>query len=410
MKPRIWIVSELYYPEETTTGYFLTRIGEGLAAENEVHAVCARPTYSERGVPVAWGEIRNGVAIHRMRSTRFAKDSPLGRICNLVTFTAAACMLCAARLRRGDRVLVVTNPPSVPPLIALIAWVKGCKSVLLIHDVYPEVLVATGHVRAGGMIDRLVAALVRRTYAAFSRVVVLGRDMADLTSAKLGGRDERIVVIPNWGDTDEIAPLDRETNPFIRTNNPPGSTVLQFSGNLGRTHNIETVLEAARLVADDARILFQFVGGGGKGGIVAGAADRHNIQALERQPRHALNAMLSAGDCAIIGFVDGMLGVSVPSRMYNLMAAGTPIVAMANARSELALVVLEEECGWVLAPDDAEGLASLARHLTTPEGKAEARRRGANGRDAAEARYSFPVVVRKYRELFAGIGGSQLVV
>lgn len=406
MKPRLWIVSELYYPEETSTGYFLTRIGEGLAAENEVHAVCARPTYSERDVPVAWGETRNGVVIHRTLSTRFAKDAPLGRLCNLVTFTVAACFLCAARFRRGDRVLVVTNPPSVPPLIAMIAWIKGCKSVLLIHDVYPEVLVATGHVRAGGLVDRLLGALIRATYAAFDQIVVLGRDMAELAAAKLGKRDERILVIPNWGDVDEIVPLDRETNPFIRINNTPGSTILQFSGNLGRTHNIETVLEAARLVADDPRIVFQFVGGGGKDGVVAQAAERSNIQALKRQPRYSLNAMLSAGDCAIIGFVDGMLGVSVPSRMYNLMAAGTPIVAMANPRSELAMVVSEEECGWVLAPDDADGLASLARFLTTPDGKVEARRRGAKGRSAAEARYSFPVACSKYLRIFSESTGT----
>jgi len=85
---RLWVVSELFYPEETSTGYFLTKIAEGLAGELEVHAICSRPTYSERELEVPWSETHKGVHIHRMRSTRFHKDRLPGRILNAATFSA----------------------------------------------------------------------------------------------------------------------------------------------------------------------------------------------------------------------------------------------------------------------------------------------------------------------------------
>src|SRR6185312_10860235 len=109
-RPRLWVVSELYYPEETSTGYFLTRIAEGLAGRFEVHAVCGRPSYSQRGTVVPWHEAHHGVEIHRMRATLFDKDRIIGRLLNVATFSLAASLFCLMQLRRGDRVLVVTNP------------------------------------------------------------------------------------------------------------------------------------------------------------------------------------------------------------------------------------------------------------------------------------------------------------
>src|SRR3989337_4519653 len=177
-KRRIWIISELYYPEETSTGYFLTRIAEGLADRFEVHAVCSRPTYSERHVQVPWREMRGGVEIHRMRSTRLDKDWIFGRILNLMTFTLATFFACLIQLRRGDQLLVVTNPPTIAPVVGMIARLKGARAVLLVHDVYPEVLVATGVLRGGSWSARLLGRLTSATYSLYDKVVVLGRDMA----------------------------------------------------------------------------------------------------------------------------------------------------------------------------------------------------------------------------------------
>src|SRR5690606_7012458 len=101
----------------------------------------------------------------------------------------------------------------------------------------------------------------------------------------------------------------------------------------------------------------------------------------------------SSSDATVISFVDGMYGLSVPSRMYNVMAAGVPIVAVADPRAELSLTVAEGGAGWVLEPRTSAGLAELLRRLVTPEGQAEARDRGAAGRALVERRFTLAAVL-----------------
>jgi glycosyltransferase involved in cell wall biosynthesis len=370
--PRLWVVSELYYPEETSTGYFLTKISEGLADTYDVHAICSRPTYSERDLSVPWRERHGGVEIHRMRSTRLSKDSVAGRILNLLSFTILAGLFCLLRFRRGDRVLVVTNPPTIPPLVGLLARFKRVRAYLLIHDVYPEVLIATGLIRPEGLPSRLLGKLTTATYRLYYRIIVLGRDMEVVARKRLGMDAARVTIIPNWGDVDWVQPMDADRNPFTAAYNPDRRMVVQFSGNIGRTHDIESVLAAAEVLKDRSNIQFQFVGSGGKVGLV-GSASSANIAHLPRQPREMLGPMLASADAVVISFVDGMLGVSVPSRMYNVMAAGTPIIAMAHPDSELAQVVREEACGWVVPPGDVAALVAIVEHLATSEGQSEAR-------------------------------------
>lgn len=403
-KPRLFVVSELYYPEETSTGYFLTRIAEGLVDDFDVIAVCARPTYSARELDVEFRAEHNGVSIFRMRSTRFDKDLVLGRLLNLVTFSVAAFLFCVLRLARGDRVLVVTNPPTVPPLVGLAARLRGASATLLVHDVYPEVLVATGVISRNRLLARALGACATAMYRLFDQIVVLGRDMEALIRGRLGASTDNISIIPNWGDVDEIVPIDPQYNSFTETHNPHGATIVQFSGNIGRTHDPESLLEAAERLKDRSDIVFQFIGYGGKASLVRdpSSSQHGNVAYLPRQPRDMLNGMLSAADVVVIPFVPGMLGVSVPSRMYNVMAAATPILALADPQSELAQVVREENCGWALTCGDVDGLVATLLYLATPEGKQDAVNRGLNGRAAAVRRFSLPKILGQFRDVLHG--------
>ena len=401
---RLWVVSELYYPEQTSTGYFLTRIAEGLAASMPVEVVCGQPTYSEHGVRAPACEERGGVRIHRVRATHFGKDRLVMRALNIVTLTLSVAWFALFHFRRGDRLLIVTNPPTLPPLVGLIARWKSMDAHLLVHDVYPEVLAATGFMRRDSVPYRLLERLFSATFALYGSIVVLGRDMADLVRGKLRGADRRITIIPNWGDVDEIVPLLREDNPFFDLNRIEASCVIQFSGNIGRTHDVETIIAAARELRERNDILFVFAGYGGKTDVIGQAiasGELPNIRLLPRQPRELLGPMLASATATIISFVDEMKGLSVPSRMYNVLAAGTPIIAIADKDSELALVVGEEKAGWVLPTSDAQALLALIMRIAGPSGIEEAARLGANGRAAVEARYTFKSVIDRFHALIS---------
>lgn len=407
---RIVVISELFYPEETSTGYFVSRIAEGLARAFDVTAICSRPTYSERDLEVPYRETHAGVRILRTRSTRFDKDRMLGRLINLVTFTLASTWLCLRTIRRGDCVLVLTNPPTLPPIVGLIARFRRARPHLLVHDVYPEVLFATGLLSRGSFVARLLGRMTGATYRLYDRVIVLGRDMAELAQRRMGDAADRVTIIPNWGDVDEVRPIAREENPFALLHNPRGKIIVQFSGNIGRTHDIETILAVAERLRVRDEFAFQFIGSGGKALLV----DRHgqalpNVALLPRQPREMLPGMLAGAHALLIAFVDDMLGVSVPSRMYNFMASGTPIIAMAHPDSELARTVAEEDCGWVIDAGDSAGLQRIVEHLASERGQIEAREKGMRGREAAISRYSPQTVIDSFAKLFIDQEGRRAV-
>ena len=176
-RSKLWVVSELYYPEETSTGYILTRIAEGMADRFDVHALCGQPSYSARGLRAPATEVRNGVMIRRCRATTLNKDVLLLKLLNLATITLSMFWNALWRLRRDDMVIVVTNPPSLPFLVALACRLRRARLVLLIHDVYPEVLSAAGMLHPSSFASRLGGRLNRWLYRSAERVVVLGRDM-----------------------------------------------------------------------------------------------------------------------------------------------------------------------------------------------------------------------------------------
>jgi glycosyltransferase involved in cell wall biosynthesis len=397
----VWIVSELYYPEETSTGYFLTVLAERLAGHFPVRVLCSQPTYSSRGAVAPRREIRHGVRIRRCRGTRLDKDVLPFRVVNLLSISLSIFAGALAGFRRGDRVIVVTNPPLLPPLVLLAARLRGARTVLLIHDVYPEVLVAAGFAAPRSMLVRALGGMARRVYAAADRIVCIGRDMRALVAARVpAAQSAKLRVIPNWGDVEAVHPSEPAANPLRARLGLGDRFVVQFMGNMGRTHGIEGLVEAATRLRERTDIHFLFVGWGGRRGwLERTVAERGlgNVTVLGPCPRDELGDYLGAGDLAAIAFLPGMAGVSVPSRMYNVLAAGRPILAVADDESELARVVREERVGWVVPPGNADSLVTTI--VAAAENPAERRAMGTRARAAAEVRYSAAHAERAYRDL-----------
>lgn len=403
-RPRLWVVSELYYPEQTSTGYFLTEIAEGLATSFDVRAVCGQPTYSSAGIVAPRREQRHGVSIFRMRGTHFPKDRIALRLLNVVTLTLATFFFLLVRIRPGDHILAVTNPPSVPPLLALIVKLRRARAVLLVHDVYPEVLVAVGVLSPGSLIVRTMNRVMKATVSAFDHIVVLGHDMAELVSRNRDIAPERLSIIPNWGDTTAIVPTDISANAIARQLNAQDKTIIQYSGNIGRTHDIELVLDVARRLAGRDDILFLFAGEGGKMPLVEAESrrDGSNIVVLPRQPAELLPALLSCATATIIALPPGMTGISVPSRMYNVMAAARPIISVGDKGSTLSTTIRDGDAGWY-CDADAASLQAQIEQIASDQGHAAAKSKGANARRLAESRYTRQTVIDQFTSLLKAI-------
>ena len=403
-KLRVWVVSELYYPELTSTGYFLTGIAEGLAGDYDVSVLCGQPSYWARGVRAPFREMRNRVDVQRSRATTLDKNKLLGKIINLITISLSIFLAALFRFRRGDIVIVVTNPPLLPYLTALACRVRGARFILLVHDVYPEILTRLGILKPQSIPLRLLNHASVWLYQSADRILVLGRDMQSLVAEKLSSRRDRVVIATNWASSEMIVPAPRGNNQLLDTLHLKDKFVVEFFGNMGRPHCIEDLLDAAELVKPDPEIHFLLVGWGVKKVWVVKekrARKLDNMTIIDPLPREQSCDVQNACDIAINTLSSDMSGISVPSRTYNVMASGKPMLAVCDDDSELAAVIHEERIGWVVPPGRPDLLAAAIRAAkANPD---ELRSMGERAYQAAEAKYTIASVLKVYTTLIEGL-------
>lgn len=401
---RLWIVSEVYYPEEISTGYYLTRIAEGLAKDHPVCVLTGQPKHMARGVRAEPFEIRNGVEIRRVWCTTFDRRSLLLRLINMLTVGISMFLCSLWRFEKGDRILVCTAPPSLPFTTTIAALLKGSTVTVLVQDSYPEILEAVGTVRKGSFISRVVDTVNRWVMKYASGLIVMGRDMEELFRRKAVGLDPQIFCIPNWADLENIEPADRNDNPLLKELGIAGKFVLLFAGNIGKPTDVETIISAAEVLKEkEPDVHFLFIGAGAKADWVKRTVAKNrlsNVTILDYRPRAEQKIFLNACDVGLVALIKGMLGTAMPSRTYNLMAAGKPVLALTEGGSELSLVIDEENCGWHIEPGDPSKLAALIAQISRERENLSSL--GENGRRAAQRKYTGDIAVSKYRDAIFG--------
>ena len=398
-KPRLWVVSEVYYPELTSTGYYLTAIAEGLADSFDVKALCGQPNYSSRGVKAPKRELHNGVEIYRASGTRLNKNNIVLKLVNMLTLSLSMLFHSVSKFRRGDRILVVTTPPTMPFLIAAASLLRGSPYTLLIHDAYPEVMAAVGTVKRNSFFYRTIDYFNRWLYKHARKIIVVGRDMKKLISKKSSGLNISIDYIPNWAEIDDVKPRQRSENSLIAELGIENKLIVLHAGNIGYPTDVDTLIDVMKTLNGDDRFHFVFIGSGVKRHLLENAIDKFdliNLSLLDPRPRGEQIDFLNACDIGLVSLVKDMYGAAMPSKTYNIMAAGKPVLALTDEGSELALVIDESRIGWHLEPGDANALRATLDEIC--ERRSELRSIGNRAREAAERDYSLSTAIARYRE------------
>jgi len=396
---RLWLISELYYPEETSTGYYITRIAEGLADDFDVKVLSGQPNYSARGTIAPKHEVHKGVEIFRVKGTRLDKNVIVFRLINMMSLSITVLMKAVFSIRRGDRVMVVTNPPTMPFIAAFASLLRGATYTLLIHDNYPEILFAVNKLKKGSFIANILSFFNRWLYKYAAKIIVVGRDMNELIARKTARLDIPIVTISNWAELEAVAPAPKLDNPLLMHLGITDKFVFLYAGNMGHPNDLESIVSCAESLASESRIHFLFLGTGVKRPWLEKQVrlrSLKNLTVLEPRPRSEQRVFLNACDVALVSLVDKMLGVSMPSRTYNIMAAGKPILALAESGSEVARVIEEENIGWVVPPGNPLALLSAVRSAF--DERDNLHKMGARARRSAETKYSLETAIEKYRD------------
>ncbi|SPP94168.1 glycosyltransferase family 4 protein [Bradyrhizobium vignae] len=351
---KILVATQHYPPDASTTGVYVGAIAEALAADLDVVVLSGSPN-SAREVQ---GHTTN-LTVVELRNPSPPKRALVLRAAAVSFFALRMFLSVLWRTRANDLVFCVSTPFTLPYAAVLAARLRGAASALLVYDLYPEALVAARMVARTSATARILRLLNAHLFRALNAIITIGRDVKPLLTAYDRVSPDKIHFIANWA----LLPIGyREMKP----DNPfrPGCNaklVVGLSGNLGFTHDPDTVFQAARLLKDDDRIHF-LLSGWGAGW--SGLQDRQkaeglsNVTLIEPVAEHRLAEFLAAADLWIIPYRAGMLGVSVPSRLYNLLAVGRPIIAIAEPGSEAALIVEGEDIGWVVPPERPQDLAS----------------------------------------------------
>ena len=397
-KRTLWIVTELYYPEETSTGYYLTRIAEGLTPDFQVKVLCGQPNYSARGTKAPRHEIHKDVEIFRAAGTTLDKNVIIFRLINMLTLGLSVFFKALRNFKKGERILVVTTPPSLPFITAVAALIKGAGYVLLIHDNYPEILIAARKAKENSLLVDALNFFNRWLYKYAGKIIVCGRDMFELVEKKTEGLDISIETIQNWAELENVKPLPRSENPLLKELDIEGKIVFLYAGNMGYPNDIESIIECAAKLKDDRRFCFVFLGAGVKRKWLEREVVEKsltNVKILAPRPRSEQNVFLNACDVALVTLVKKMRGVSMPSRTYNILAAGKPILAVTETGSEITKVVEEDAVGWTVSPNEPEKL--LEKILEIYDSRDDFEEMSRRARNSALEKYSLETAIEKYR-------------
>jgi colanic acid biosynthesis glycosyl transferase WcaI len=390
---RLLFLNRSFWPDLEATGQFLTELGEDLSVEHEVTFISG-PSYHVATARGLWTRQKFGrVSIIRTWGTRLPKARLPLRMTNLGTYFALAA-LAALRLEPPDILIAETDPPLLGALGAVLKRHWSCRLVYNVRDLYPDIAVATGGVRNRFLLG-LLGYANGLAYEAADKVAVLGEDMRQRIAAK-GVSPERISVTPDWVDCDQIRPI--ASNPFRAEFGD--KFVVMYSGNLGLSQQLDTVLAAAERLRDDPRIVFVLIGEGARKNWLMDEAARlklPNAMFMPYQPKEQLAESLSAADLHLIPLAPGTGGCLVPSKIYGILAAGRPFVAIMEDSAEIARLAREHKVGFVSPPGDGASLAD--RVLDAIDAPAELKRMGQRARILAVERFDRKVATRRFAQM-----------
>jgi len=322
---------------------------------------------------------------------KYQRKSYLSRVLSGIHYILYVLFYCW-RLPRNTLVFSMSEPLCLGVVGYLLKRLRGQCYVILVYDIYPDTLVRFGMLKESGLTARLWRRLNRLVWENAEIVFTIGEAMASSLERMFDAGKTlpgKVIFIPNWADIDWIRPVAKDKNEFAKKYGQVGKLTVMYSGNLGKTHDIETIIAAARELKGYDSIHFMIIGEGAKKSFVEQAKHRDgldNLTILPFQPEGILPESLPTANISIVTLDKGCENLSAPSKTCYAMAAGAALIGLCNNESEIAHIINRHNCGIVVSPGDTNAMVSGIKDLLND--KAKLSRYQTNSRQAAEKFYS----------------------
>jgi colanic acid biosynthesis glycosyl transferase WcaI len=407
---KLLVLCPHFEPDTAPTGVVMTRIVHELAElGHEIHVVTALPWYREHKVESEWVQTtwRTRTSVTAWGSvTRlnpFAgedKKNLWRRALGFIGFSVISVVagLNAGRASNGKKRVDAVIAMSPPLTLGLSGWLiaKGRRAPLLfnIQDVFPDAAIETGAIKNKSVIaaSRL---LEKISYRAARVVTVLSDDLRENISAKLpAAHSEKVVVIPNFVDTEAIQPLGRMTQ-YRHDLGIDDRPVVMYAGNVGFSQSLNLLIEAAREFPEAAFVVNG--SGAARTSLELEAKELKNVIFGDYQPSERLAEVLATADIHVVLLKKGLGRVSVPSKTYSIMASGRAVVAAIDPGTEVVRLIEGAQCGVAVPPDDPTALIEAVRSLL--DDPSQIRQMGERAREFVEHVASPAAVAQRYVEV-----------
>ena len=400
---RLTIVSQYFPPDFAATGQFIEDLSRRLAERGLQNLVLTgQPGYAYHSEQAERIEFLPNRCIRRTGISRFWPERIRGRVMNSLLFCLRTLLRLLRQGRRGDLLLFTTEPAYLPIVGWLSHLLTRAPYVVLVYDLYPDIAISLGVLAADHPLARIWRFLQASSFAAASEIVVLSTTMHDHLRQYYPSVLTPVTVIPSWADPAAIAPIPKCQNGFVHRHALSAGFTVLYSGNQGRCHDLETLLQAAKLLRDEPEITVLIVGAGAQHRFLVEqvqAWQLRNVRFLPYQDAADLPELLAAADLAIVSLLQAAEGQVAPSKLYGHLAAASPIAAICAPHSYLRTEISLAGCGAAFASGESEALADFIRSLAADP--ARARQLGEAGRRHLLATANPALVVQAYAELLS---------
>lgn len=410
-KKKITFVINYFYPDLASTGQLMTDLCLSLQNDFEISVIAAQPGYAgetNKSKKIIDIDFLNSIKVIRIRVPEVDKTSKFSRMKYIFLYFFLA-IIVLLREKNIDVIYTISQPPILGGLIGTIGkFLKKTKHVYNIQDFNPEQAEAISYTN-----KKLVykfAKFIDMLNCSYSDcVVVVGNDMSKTLQKRFV--DKKVpnhIVVNNWTDESEITPLDisnKHVREFLKRNNLDNKFVVMYSGNIGLFYDLENLIKVTKYFKDYPDLAFVFIGEGAVKSQMQMYVEENNIKNvtfLPYQPKDFIKYSLNAANLHLVVNQKGILGVSVPSKIYGVMAAGKPIIGVLEQGSEAQILIDNSNCGTVVEPKDYQAVISAIESYYDMASE-ELKKKGLNGRRYLEENLKKETSIKKYHELLKKI-------